>query len=80
MERIPKGSYTPEFRVEAVKLVEMERLSVDAAAKRMSVPKSSLGNRVRPSRKEKLAAVGQGSVCGRRRNLSWRGCARNWRK
>jgi transposase len=48
MERIPKGSYTPEFRVEAVKLVEMERLSVDAAAKRLSVPKSSLGNKGTP--------------------------------
>ena len=36
MERIPKGIYTPEFRAEAVKLVEMEGLSVDAAAKRLS--------------------------------------------
>ena len=60
MERIPKGIYTPEFRVEAVKLVETERLSVDAAAKRLSVPKSSLGNWVRASRSGKLAKLGQG--------------------
>jgi len=60
MERIPKGIYTPEFRVEAVKLVEEGRLSVDAAAKRLSVPKSSLANWVRASRAGKLAKVGQG--------------------
>ena len=42
MERIPKGIYTPEFRAEAVKLVEVEGLSVDAAAKRLSVPKAAL--------------------------------------
>jgi len=50
MERIPKGIYTPEFRAEAVKLVEAQGLSVDAAAKPLSVP----------SRKGKLAMVGQG--------------------
>ena len=53
-------SYTAEFKAEAVKLVEKEGLSVDAAAKRLSVPKSSLGNWVRASRKGKLATVGQG--------------------
>lgn len=51
MERISKGIYTPEFRAEVVKLVEKEGLPVDAAAKRLSVPKSSLGNWVRASRK-----------------------------
>lgn len=54
MERLPKGIYTPEFRVEA------EGLSVDAAAKRLLVPKSSLGNWVRASRTGNLAKVGQG--------------------
>lgn len=60
MERLPKGIYTPEFRAEAVKLVEGTGLSVDAAAKRLSVPKSSLSNWVRASREGKLAKVGQG--------------------
>ena len=60
MERIPHGVYTPEFRAEAVKLVEQEGLSVDQAAKRLSVPKSSLDNWVRASRSGKLAKVGQG--------------------
>ena len=42
MERIPKGIYTPDFRSEAVKLMEAEGLSVGEAAKRLSIPKSSL--------------------------------------
>lgn len=58
MERIPHGVYTPEFRSEAVKLVEQEGLSVDHAAKRLSMPKSSLGNWVRATRSGKLPKVG----------------------
>ena len=42
MERLPKGIYTPEFRAEAVKLVEAEGLSVDAAAKRLLLPRAVL--------------------------------------
>jgi transposase len=60
MERIPHGVYTPGFRSEAVKLVEQEGLSVDQAAKRLSVPKSSLGNWIRVTRSGKLSKVGQG--------------------
>lgn len=60
MERIPKGIYTPGFRAEAVKLVGTEGLSVGRAAKRLSVPKSSLDNWVRASRGDKLAGVGKG--------------------
>ena len=60
MERIPKGIYTPEFRAEAVKLVDAEGLSIDRAAKRLSVPKSSLNNWVRAGRAGKLAEVGKG--------------------
>ncbi len=54
MERIPKGIYTPEFRAEAVKVVEAEGLSIDQAAK------SSLSNCVRAARAGKLADVGKG--------------------
>jgi transposase len=60
MERMPKGVYTLEFRAEAVKLVESEGLSIDQAAKRLSVPKSSLSNWVRAARAGKLAEVGKG--------------------
>jgi hypothetical protein len=40
MERTPKGLYSPEFRAEAVNLVEKSSLSVDRAAKQLSIPKS----------------------------------------
>ena len=60
MGRITNGVCTAEFRSEVVKLVAQEGLSVDQAAKRLSVPKSSLGNWVRAARSGKLAKVGQG--------------------
>ena len=60
MERTPKGIYTPEFRAEAVKLVETTGMSVARAAKQLSMPKSSLDNWVRAAREGKLAEVGKG--------------------
>ena len=33
MERMPRGVYTPEFREQAVKLVEIEGLSMREAAR-----------------------------------------------
>jgi transposase len=60
MERSPKGIYTPEFRAEAVKLVETTGMSVARTAKQLSIPKSSLDNWVRASRKGQLADVGKG--------------------
>ena len=60
MERAPKGLYSPEFRAEAVKLIEKTGLSVDRAAKQLSIPKSSLGNWVRAAKTGKLAEVSKG--------------------
>jgi transposase len=41
-------------------LVEAEELSIDCAAKWLSLPKSSLSNWVRTARAGKLAEVGKG--------------------
>ena len=60
MERILKGMYTPEFRTEAVKLVETMGLSVAQAAKQLSIPRNSLDNWVRLSCEGKLEGIGQG--------------------
>ncbi len=60
MERTPKGLYTPEFRAEAVKLVEVTGMSVARAAKQLSMPKSNLDNWVRAAREGKLAEMGKG--------------------
>jgi transposase len=60
MERIPKGVYTPQFRSEAVKLVETTGMTASHAARQLSMPKSSLSNWVRASRKGQLEELGQG--------------------
>jgi transposase len=60
MERIPKGVYTPEFRSEAVKLVEATGMTASRAARQLSMPKSSLSNWIRASRKGQLEDVGKG--------------------
>ena len=60
MERIPRGLYTPEFRLEAVKLVEETGMSIVQAAKQLSVPKSSLHKWVALARAGNLSTVGQG--------------------
>ena len=47
MKGVPQGRYTKEFREEAVKLVTEERLSLPEAARRLSLPPSTLGNWVK---------------------------------
>jgi len=44
MKGIPQGRYTKEFRQEAVKLVTEEELSLPEAARRISLPTSTLAN------------------------------------
>ena len=59
MERMPRGVYTAEFREQAVKLVEIERLSMREAARRLSMPVGSLKNWVLAARAGKLQDVGK---------------------
>jgi len=59
MERIPNGRYTRELREEAVKLVTEGGLAVDAAAHRLSLPKSTLANWVRAMKAGKRARIGR---------------------
>ena len=44
MTRTDLRTYTPEFRAEAVKLVLEQGLSLEAAARRLSIPKGTLAN------------------------------------
>ena len=57
MEKIPQGRYTKEFREEAARLVLEEGLSSGEAAKRLSLPKSTLENWVRSARAGNLGNV-----------------------
>jgi len=42
MERVPKGTFTKEFKEEAVKMVLEGNMSAPEVARRLSVPKSTL--------------------------------------
>jgi len=54
MERTPMGLCSPEFRADAIKLIEKTGLSVDRAGKQLLIPKSGLGNWVRVAKKGQL--------------------------
>lgn len=51
MSKNETQSYTPEFRAEAVKLVIEKGMAQEEAAKRLSIPKGTLGYRVAGARK-----------------------------
>ena len=59
MKGIPQGRYTKEFREEAVKLVTEEDLSLPEAARRLSLPTSTLANWVKAYKAGKLGDVGK---------------------
>ena len=59
MEKIPHGRYTKEFREEAARLVLENGLSSGEAAKRLSLPKSTLETWVRAAKGGKLGDVGR---------------------
>jgi transposase len=59
MKGIPQGRYTKEFREEAVKLVTEEKLSWSEAARRLSIPVSTIGNWMKASKTGKLGDIGK---------------------
>lgn len=59
MKGIPQGRYTKEFREEAVKMVIDGSMSLPEAARRLSLPPSTLSNWVRASKAGKLKDIGK---------------------
>ena len=59
MERIPKGIYNPEFREQAVRLHEIDKLTLREIARRLSLPQGTLKSWVYASRRGKLGEVGR---------------------
>jgi transposase len=59
MERIPKGIYNPEFREQAVRLYELDKLTLPEVARRLSLPQGTLKSWVYASRRGKLGEVGR---------------------
>lgn len=59
MEGIPKGIYNPEFREQAVRLYEIDKLTLPEVARRLSLPQGTLKSWVYASRRGKLGEVGR---------------------
>jgi transposase-like protein len=59
LKRGPQGRYTREFREEAVKLVTEEKLSTPEAARRLSLPPSTLENWVKQFKAGRLGDIGK---------------------
>jgi transposase-like protein len=59
LKRGPQGRYTKELREEAVKLVTEEKLSLPEAARRVSLPPSTIGNWVKAFKEGRLGEVGK---------------------
>jgi transposase len=59
MEIIPRGRYSKEFRIEAVKLITEEHLSLPEAGRRLSVAPSTIGNWVKAHKTGRLTNIGK---------------------
>jgi len=59
LKRGPQGRYTREFREEAVKLVIEQKLSLPEAARRLSLPPSTIANWVKQFKAGKLGEIGK---------------------
>jgi len=57
LKRGPQGRYSKEFREEAVKLVMEERLSMPEAARRLSLPPSTIASWVKAYKAGKLGEI-----------------------
>ena len=55
MEKVPKGTYTKEFKEEAAKMVTGQGLSIPEVGRRLSIPKSTIANWVRAASNGTLA-------------------------
>jgi len=59
MKGIPQGRYTKEFREEAVRMVMDGGISLPEAARRLSLPPSTLANWVKAYKAGKLKDIGK---------------------
>jgi transposase len=59
LKRGLQGRYTKEFREEAVKLIIEGKLSLPEAARRLSLPPSTLGNWIKAYKEGRLGEVGK---------------------
>ena len=60
MAKLPRQSFTAEFREQAVKLVNEEKLTLPEAARRLGMSAKTLANWVHQARSGRLSQVGEG--------------------
>jgi transposase len=58
MTKLPRQSFTAEFREQAVQLVLAENLTLPEAASRLGMSAKTLGNWMRRARTDQLSTVG----------------------
>ena len=59
MERLPRQTYTKEFREQAVQLVREQALTIPEAARRLAMSEKTLANWVVRARRGQLAKLGE---------------------
>ena len=59
MAKLPRQTFTVEFREQAVKLISEEKLTIPEAARRLGMSVKTLGNWVHKSRAGALSTVGE---------------------
>ena len=59
MERLPRQTYTKEFREQAVQLVQEQELTIPEAARRLAMSDKTLANWVFRARRGQLAKLGE---------------------
>ena len=59
---LKKRSYSPEFRSEAVKLIQEQGLSQEDAAKRLAIPKGTLANGIAAAKRGAPSHAGARTV------------------
>ena len=59
MEIIPRGRYSKEFRIEAVKLITEDHLSLPEAGRRLNVVPSIIGNWIKAHKTGRLTDIGK---------------------
>ena len=59
MERLPRQTYTKEFREQAVQLVQEQELTIPEAARRLAMSDKTLANWVFRARRGQLTKLGE---------------------
>ena len=78
MEKIPQGRYTREFREEIARLAMEDGMSAGEVSARLSLPKTTVENRVRAAKAGKLGEIGRNRKPLTEVKWNWPRSSGNW--